>query len=290
MNKKVCYKFVFLVFLVIACGCQKNVKNNQILKINFLQGRPESFHPHLIFSGHSMTFCKALFEGLTRINLQGDVELAIAKEIQVSVCGKKYTITLHKTNWSNGEEVTSKHFAQALKNAISLGSKCIRKERLFILKNGKKFFMGETSIENLGVYTPSNNLLIIELENPAPYFLQLLADPLFSPIYNDSELEPTVFNGPFLLRELDMNKKIHLVANPLYWDAKNIKLKEIEISLVKDPHSAIGMYEKGELDWIGSPFCELSEEIVQNSSSLQSTKAHLPFWLYCNTKSTKLCN
>ncbi len=288
MIRKIFYPLFLFIFIFCIFGCQKSAKDVKVLRVNFYEGAPESLNPQLVTSGHSMTLVKALFEGLTRTDTQGKVQLAIAKKITISPCGKKYFITLRNTKWSNGEEVTSTHFVQAWKNAVSYGSKCSRAGQFLLIKNVEKVYKNELPIEEVGIYAPSKNQIVVELEYSAPYFTQLLADPVFSPSYEDNQLEPKVFNGPFLIQNSDLERSIHLTANSKYWDADTVKLKNIHISFVRDLETAMSMYEKGELDWAGSPFSELSEEVVGNSDSLHAEEAFLPFWLYCNTQNPKL--
>ncbi len=288
MHKKLFFLLGWAFLLLHTMGCQNEVKEKQILKINFFQGVPESFHPQLVTSSHSMTLSKALFEGLTRMNPEGKVELAIAKSIEVSPCGKKYVITLRKTKWSNGKELTAAHFVHAWKKAVSVDSKCVHARRFFLIKNAKKTYGKEIAIEEVGLYAPSKNQIVVELEHPAPYFPQILADPAFSPLYECNYLEPKVFNGPFLLKDYNIEKTVELISNATYWDAKTVRLKKIKVTFVRDANTAMSMYEQGELDWMGSPFSEIPEEVIQNSKSLYSEKAYLPFWLYCNTQNPKL--
>jgi oligopeptide transport system substrate-binding protein len=264
-----------------------NICTKKILRISF-QGDLSSFHPHFNSDPKDTTICKALFEGLTRINLNGDPELAVARDIKISPCKKKYIIILKSVKWSNGEEVTANHFYNAWKKAISTGSKCLDIKRFLLIKNVRKIFLEEKPIEDIGVYVISNKKLIIELEYPAPYFLQLLADTIYSPLYEFNNQEPKVFNGPFLFEKIRPNREISLVPNSFYWDVGNINLKKIKIYLNKDIFQAKKMYDKGELDYLGSPINVLSKEIIQNSNDLVKTEGNGIFWLFCNTKNIKL--
>src|SRR5690606_34351404 len=136
--------------------------------------------------------------------------------------------------------------------------------------NAKKAYQDLLTLEDVGIHTPSENELVVELEYPTSCFLQLIANPVFSPIYQvDVRKEPSVFNGPFLPTTYKLDEKIELTSNPLYWDAKSLKLKRMTIEIIKDSYKAYKKYEKGKLDLIGGPFNPLPEKISKASDAIQ---------------------
>jgi len=42
-----------------------------------------------------------------------------------------------------------------------------------------------------------------------------------------------------------------LKKNPTYWDAKEVKLDEINFDIVKDKATEINLYESGQVDRVG---------------------------------------
>jgi oligopeptide transport system substrate-binding protein len=258
------------------------------LRIPFQESLPPSLHPHLATDTNSLTVCKALFEGLTTINLEGKVEYAIAKNIKISPCQKRYIVTLKQTSWSNGDPLLAEHFIKAWKKAISPTTRCLRFNFFFIIRNAKKFYEGKVPFEEVGIYAPSDYSLIIELEYLAPYFTQLLSDPLFSPLHDFSDQEPEIFNGPFKFHLQEKNKEISLTKNHFYWDYQNVKIQKIEILLIKKFSQMVEMFYKNQLDWVGSPFSNLEDDGKKYSHHFQKKKILAPFWLYCNTENPKL--
>lgn len=272
----------------MSCQKQDHPKNkhSQTLRINFYSS-PVSFHPQRCFDSRSITIYNALFEGLTRFNSEQKIELSLAKTLDVSPCKKIYTFTLRPSKWSNGTEVTSYDFLHAWKKALSPKSSCAR--FFFLIKNARKFYEGKVSFSDVGIQAPSNDQFIVELEHPMPHFLNLITDPLYSPIYRaELDKEPTVFNGPFIVENFEMDKKLVLSPNPLYWDKKSVKLKKIEITLVKDINTAFSMYEKKQSDWIGEPFSPIPTEALQTISNIKTEVCSSPFWIFFNLNHPKL--
>ncbi|HHV5986399.1 TPA: ABC transporter substrate-binding protein, partial [Streptococcus agalactiae] len=59
----------------------------------------------------------------------------------------------------------------------------------------------------------------------------------------------TVYSGPYTVEGWNgSNGTFTLKKNKNYWDAKNVKTKEVRIQTVKKPDTAVQMYKRGELD------------------------------------------
>ncbi len=258
----------------------------QVLKINFQDGDPPSLNPHIGIDLRCRSLQKALFEGLTRLNNQGVAELAAAEHASLSECKTRYIFKLRAHQWSNGEEVSAYQFERAWKKALCSESPSLRPDLFYSLKHAKEVYEGKLPSHHLGVKALDHKNLEVILEHPSPYFLELLAHPIFSPIYGEAE-EPTVFNGPFLLRSWVRDRSLSLARNPYYWDVKKVKLSGVEISIIKDPFNALKMYENKEFDWIGGPFSILPMEKILHfkKKGLLKTKDIMGIaWIYCNTQ------
>lgn len=271
---------------------QEKVKQNfhlkqskPILKINFQGGDPPSLNPHIGIELRCRSLQKSLFEGLTRLNPRGFPEMAAAEKVTISPCQKHYVFKLRRHQWSNGEEVTAHDFEKTWKKAITFSSHCLRPDIFYIIQNAKEVHLGQLPEQALGVRALDASTLEVVLAYPSPSFLELLAHPLFFPLYEEGE-EPMVFNGPFILRAWDRDHSLSLARNPYYWDAKNVFLSGIDITVNSDSREAFQMYQRGELDWIGDPFSSIPLEEVPaliQSGELKSKDVLGVSWLYCNT-------
>lgn len=278
------YLLLPLLFLLGCCQQDNAPKTQQMLRINFQDGDLPSSHPHIGIDYRMRSLQSALFEGLTRMNPQGVPEPAAAETISISDDQRRYLFTLRSSQWSNGHSVTATQFEQAWKKAVAKDSPCRRPDLFYIIKNGEKIKKGVADLNELGIRALDEKTLEIELEHPAPYFLELISNPIFSPLYDGAE-EPTIFNGPFLIDQWKRDHLITLKKNPLYWDADHVSLDAIQIFVVTDPLTAVQLFEKGELDWIGSPFSCLPTDMIpffQKTGMLKSKEVARIYWLYCN--------
>ncbi|MFZ0565996.1 MAG: peptide ABC transporter substrate-binding protein [Chlamydiales bacterium] len=274
------------LLLLILIGCQnQSEKDSQTLHLNFQEGDVPTLHPHLQEGSiHGRILGKALFEGLTRINSQGEAELAGAQSVEISPSKTQYIFMLRDHKWSDGSAVTAFQYEKAWKQAIAPSSDCTRADLFYAIKGAENAKKGILSLNEVGIKALDEKTLSVELTFPAPYFLKLIASPLFTPVIRD-EKEPTRFNGPFKLNKWKRNSLIALEANPYFWDSDKVSLSEIEIKMVGDPLTILLMYEKQEIDWIGNPFCWLPPEWVlelQEKGDLQEQSVTRALWLYVN--------
>lgn len=289
------YFFVALfAFVVSSCSDNTEIseKNNvvispgsQVLKIN-IQGDPRALHPHLGVDLNCRSVQKALYEGLTRLAPEEVVELALAQKVDISEDHTVYTFTLRPSVWSNGEKVTAFHFEKAWKSALSPVSGCLRADLFYVIKNAKKAKKRLVSFDQVGIHALDDSTLVVELENPTPYFLDLLSLPIFAPLW-DASNDPKVFNGPFIVASWEHEKCLTLERNPQYWDKEHVQLSKIVFSLVHDPNTAFLMYEKNELDWAGSPFTMLPSDVIaplEQEHLIKSQPVAGVYWFCLNTQ------
>ncbi|MFZ0565173.1 MAG: peptide ABC transporter substrate-binding protein [Chlamydiales bacterium] len=261
-------------------------QEKRTLRLNFAEGDAPSLHPHhLQLDVRGRALSKLLFEGLIRINQNGDPELTGADSVDISPDGTHYTFLLREQKWSDGTDVTANHYEQAWKKALSPNSDCAWAHLLYVIKGAKEVKINQCPLEEVGVRAPDEKTLEIQLEYPTPYFLELLAQPVFMPI---KDLEnPTCFNGPFVIDRWEKEYCLHLKANSNFWNKEAIAFETIDILMLKDDSTAFALYEKGGIDWIGAPISTLTDEdseSLMQKQQLHFHKVNRPFWIFFNTE------
>ncbi|MED1115196.1 peptide ABC transporter substrate-binding protein [Bacillus paramycoides] len=209
--------------------------------------------------GTSAHVMQNIFEGLYVLDDQDNPIPAVAKSFERSEDGKKYTFDLRKdAKWSNGDPVTANDFMFAWRRAVSHETASQYAYMLFYIKNAKEINKGAIPPNELGVKVVDDYTLEVELEQPTPYFLQLLALPIYLPQHEsflkeqgqNYGLEPSnlIYNGPFVLEKWKHEQEFQLKKNNTYWDKKKVKLDEINFQIVKDTMTAVNLYEASNLD------------------------------------------
>lgn len=265
---KIAIFFVLLVFL----GCQSSGQKSssaKIVKIN-LGSEPHTLDPRRARDPNSQILMRMFFEGLTRIGPSDQPELALALSVEISEDLKTYVFTLRDAQWSNGEPIRAQDFAYAWKRMLSPDFPCDNAFQLYLIKNGKQVKEGTLTIDELGVLTPDEKTLILELEYPTPYILELMATPYFFPVHQQTDenqprwsekQESYVSNGPFLFKEWKHNDQITAEKNLTYWDADAVQIELLVLTMV-DSDTEMKLFEKNELDWTGSPLSVIPVDAI----------------------------
>ena len=125
--------------------------------------------------------------------------------------------------------------------------------------------LGTKDPETLGVRSEGPKTLIIELEEPTPYFLSLLTHATTYAAHRSSVEEfgaqftrpgNLVGNGAFRLEEWRVQSHIKLVRNTEYWDNPNTTLEEVYYYPIDDTNSAFKRYRARELDFTETVLAE----------------------------------
>lgn len=248
--------------LLTACNNKANKSDReakkQVLNVTVSEEIP-SLDTAKTMDGTSAHVMQNIFEGLYVLDDQDQPIPAVAKSFKRSEDGKKYTFDLRKdAKWSNGDSVTANDFLFAWKRAINPETASQYAYMLFYVKNAKEINKGTVPLAELGVKVINDYKLEVELEQPIPYFLQLLALPIYLPQHEsflkeqgkNYALEPSnlIYNGPFVLEKWKHEQEFQLKKNATYWDEKKVKLDEINFQIVKDTMTAVNLYEAGNLD------------------------------------------
>jgi len=246
-------KIAVLVFaaLLLSSGCTKKqtkveVGNKRgILYLGNGQ-EPQDLDPHTVTGIPEHRIISALLEGLVTKNPKTlKPEPGVAKSWKVSNNGLAYTFDLRKNaEWSNGDPVIAEDFISSYKRVLTPGLGAQNAYMLYCMKNAEAYNKGKIKdFSKVGVKALNKYTLRITLEKPTPYFLSLLTNMAWLPI-NKKVVEKFgkidqrgskwtlpgnyVGNGPFKLNAWEINNVIKVVKNDKYWDAKSVKLNEVD--------------------------------------------------------------
>lgn len=262
----------------------------QVLKIPYME--IVSLDPRIGGDQDSSVLIKLLFDGLMRIDEKGVPQCAVAKTYDVSRDQKTYTFYLKDSNWSNGDPVTAYDFEYAWKKILSPGFMTPFAYVFYPIKNGKGAKEGTIPVEEVGISAVDERTLVVELENPAPYFLELTTNTLYSPVNHQiDKMHPNwpnqkdqhfVCNGPFMQRNPTGSHIYEFQKSIAYWNKDHIRIDQINLNQLK-VSSAVQMFNHGQLDCIGSSMCPAGNldinELKERISHYHSLRI---FWLCFN--------
>lgn len=266
--KKFCYLGIGLLPLVLAsCGTtdSKNTTEKKIEQVATLTaGTPvQSLDPATAVDQTSITLLANVMEGLYRLDEKNQPQPALAAgQPKVSNDGKTYTIVIRDgAKWSDGTPITAEDFVVAWQRVVDPETASPNMELFSTIKNAKEIISGKQPKEKLGVKSNDEQTLIIELEEPTPYFTDLLALTAYFPVqqkaikengknYGTSQ-KSIETNGAYTLTNLDgvgTSDKWTVAKNEKYWDKKHVSMKKINFQVVKEINTGINLYNDGQLD------------------------------------------
>lgn len=307
--KKLSFCAVLLTSLVFAgCGTtqdgsaenpqnaqQEQTTAPQTMQVNLNTGEPNTIDPGLAEDIPSMSVARAAFDGLLRLNEKGELKEAVAEKYEVSADGLTYTFHLRDTKWSNGDPVTAHDFEYAWKRVLDPETASGYAYQLYYLKNGEAFNARKAKAEDVGVKATDDKTLVVTLENPAPFFPELVASVTYFPVNKkvvegnkDWAAKPETYigNGPFVLKKWEHKSVIEFAKNDTYWDKDAVHLSTLTINMIEDPNTELSMFEKGDLDWAGSPLGDLpldALDALKDSGKMQTQATAGTYWYIFNT-------
>ena len=169
---------ILIALISVGCGEETEVKNIIYDSINTIK----SLDPQLADELFERELAFNLYEGLTRFDSDGELQLASADECKVSKDGITYKFHIaDDAVWSNGTPVTAYDFEFGIKKAFTKGLDAPYLHTLSPIKNAKAVMDGKKPISSLGVKASDNKNLKIKLEYKFENFKELLATPICSP-------------------------------------------------------------------------------------------------------------
>lgn len=178
-----------------------------------------------------------LFEGLTGLDpITLEPIPGVAESWTKSEDGRTYVFKIRAdAKWSDGKSLTAEDFVWSWQRALRPETASEYSYQLYYIKNAEAFNTSKIKDQNkIGVHARGKNELVVELENPTPFFLQLTAFHTLYPVPRHTiekfpgqkwtRPENMVSNGPFKLSEWKINQHIKLVPNENYWNHKLTKI------------------------------------------------------------------
>ena len=223
----------------------------------------EGLDPQTTEDGTSFEVIADYMDGLMQMDKNGEPVPAIAESYEESSDGLTWTFHLRKdAKWSNGTPVTAKDFVFAWQRAVDPDTAAIYSYMLSDIgqiKNAADIIDGKKDKSELGVTAKDDYTLVVTLNAPVSYFLNLMYFPTFYPVNEDfynkcngtygSSQDTILSDGAFVIDDYEpAATSIHMKKNESYYDKDRIKLSGIKYSVIQDSQTALMSYQNGDLD------------------------------------------
>ena len=228
-----------------------------------LISEPETLDTALMSDQPGGRVANALFEGLlTRNPRTLAPEPGVAYRWDISPDGTLMVFHLRPCRWSNGDPVRAGDFVFQWERILHPGSGARYVDLFFFIAGAEAYHRGEAAdFGRVGIKASDDSTLAVTLTHPTPFFLDLCAFYPYFPVnprvvqaHGDNWVRPEniVSNGPFVLGDWQLRRRIRLRKNPGYWDAANVDLALVDAIFSEHASTSFNLYATGETHWIDS--------------------------------------
>ncbi|MBP3555823.1 MAG: hypothetical protein IJY37_05095 [Clostridia bacterium] len=210
------------VSVLFATGCSKIEEDDPAQKgaelEMYLGKKVMNLDPAVAYTDeNAVKILSLIFEGLTRLDENGKLKKALAKDweiIEDPVTGEeKLEVTINDTHWSDGSVVQANDVIYAWRRILDPDFDSTAASMLYCIKGAKAAKEGEISIYDIGMYATTTTKFIVEFEEGADIdeFLYNTSSPALVPLRENKVVSyPTTWsrsatdlscNGPFRVKK-----------------------------------------------------------------------------------------
>ncbi len=221
---------------------------------------PESLDPIRPTRQSDFRIVSALFEGLTRYDARtGDPEPGLAERWTLDPERRIYRFHLREgLRWSDGSPLGAGDVAYSWRRVLEPENLCRNARMLHCIRGARDYYLGRVSdFSQVGIRAVSERELVVELESPTPWFLDICAFPSFRVVPRDRIerhgerwmlQEDLCTSGAYTLDFWRIGDRVRLKRNPRYWDAGATRSRVVDFLPVSNPSVALNLFETGVVD------------------------------------------
>lgn len=182
LKKYIALLLCLLSVILSLTGCD-SINNNAVIYYEATV-TAHTLDPQLASNDTELLMIRNLFEGLMRLDADGQVVPAVATEYTLE--DNTYTFKLSETSmWSDGKPVTANDFVFALRRAVDPKTRSPYAGKLRSIINAELIMSGQIEPEHLGVNAKDASTLTITLSNNDTDFLYKLTTAVCMPCRED---------------------------------------------------------------------------------------------------------
>ena len=179
-----------ILLMTVSCSSTQKERNvpseEKVLRLS-IETEPISLDPRRA-NVKARLVVGMLFDGLTRLDQDGESVPAVAEKITVSEDGLHYTFHLRKVLLVQWRAINGPRFCLHVeKDAFRLISTLLMRHCFTPIKNAEKAKLGEVGLDQIGLVASDDHTFEVTLAHPAPYFLYMIANPRFAPVCQSVE-------------------------------------------------------------------------------------------------------
>lgn len=244
-----------------------------------------SLDPAVGVDPESLQFVDSIFAQLVTYSPKSlAIVPALARTWSYNATKTQLTLHLRKARFSNGDPVTAQDVRFSLMRILNPSTGASLVNPFLDIVGATAYNTGQSQdVSGLVVVNPST--IQIDLKQPEPYFLKVLAsgsasilDPSVVRQYPSDVSAHPVGAGPYMLQSWTQGKQLVLVRNPYYWQHRLPYISRIVVEIGMAPNAQLRAFQAGRLDVIGgslSDTLELDQATYQKALADRSLRQDL---------------
>lgn len=251
----------------------------------------------------SMGLISNCCEGLFVKDIDNQSVNGLCDTYEVSDDQMTYTFHIRDgVKWSNGDPVTAADFVYAWqRNAKAENGAADFQYQIEMaaIKDYSDVLAGTKDVSELGVEAKDGSTIVMTLERPVPFLLDLLAFTPWAPVQQKFRedkgssfaltKDDMLCCGAYTLMQYDISgNTITLTKNPDYWDAVNVDVDVINLQVISDTQQAVMAFENGTVDYV-----QLTGDLVnqyKDTDGFAKEAGNFNYYLMINTTLPGLSN
>lgn len=248
----------------------------------WVEGNAEFLDPNMISESAGTAIASQMFEPLLN-TAPGNAPPVpgAATHFDLSEDGRTYTFHLREgLVWSDGTPLTAEDFRWSWLRGLTPATGSKNAQQLWYIQGAADFNAGRTTDpETVGIRVVDPLTLAVTLENPTPFFPDLITYIAYAPVprhavekFDKQWVRPEniVVNGPYKPTLWNPRDRMVMEKNPRYWDAANVAIPRTEVLFTEDESMNVRLYESGKAHWIKPlPSDKVRDWITEGRSDLR---------------------
>ena len=217
-------------------SCER--KSEGVVQVMVIGGQPRLVEPREgPLSAGDAVLVDNVAQGLVRFDARGQVEPGLAEAWNVSDDGLSYIFRLANGNWPNGRKITADQVARMLRRTLASSSQDPLKDSFGAVDE---------------IVAMTDRVLDIELKQPRPHLLQLLAQPEMGLVFEGQG------TGPFAIDKEHSRNGLVRLSREIATPDEELTSKEVLDISSATAEPAIAAFAQGKIDLLlGGTFDDL---------------------------------
>lgn len=282
-------KFIVSILIlssVFLNGCvEKSVQGNKNINIKdyivYNVGElPKDLSMLTDYNIRQQDFLVNLFEGLVKTDEKGNIIPGLSGSWTLSKDETCYTFNIREdAKWSDGSDITAEDFVTFFSQILNKDLNNKFAEQLYYIFGASEYRHGKKGFNDVAIRAIDKKKLEIRLNYPCNYFLNILAEPIYSlRKFNNTLFEwkknykEILYTGCFIIDDISNNSYISLVKNNNYWNEDEVKSNKIMLSCIDGSEAALAAYQSDKVDiFVDPPISEAKNLISLGKANQVST-------------------